>query len=489
MQSAHGELSAARRITIHDRVSRALEEQLGTGPDVVNAIATHAWAASHLSREHGERAVTWRARAATMALARHAYEEALAWWRDVLGEVSPTSLEAALAHQGASTALLNLSQFDLAQQELDDAVRIATDLQNWDLVTELALTQASLGPWAWPRSGSSRKAFTAAIEQALPQVNPGARALLHVVLDVNRVASGQAEQCGADTQIALDLAHAIGHDYTLKLVLVFAITGTAGAWSPERRLGLVEELLERGPEGDMMCGALYLAGMVNWDNARAAAADDAMNRCSTLAAELGFGHLTLPLAWWAAARARDRDEPDADTLLEAALDLHRRSGSIELEDMECLVLARRDGGSRVGELGTCPEPESPAVGAIIAHALLEAGTPDLARKRLDAIFQPDWQDNGDIAARAFRLLVLASVGSDDEIRAALAPLEGLRGRAVSVGVIDHCGVVDHFLAAGYAAVGDPRAVEFARSAVEGNKALGCQPWVRRSAALLGSLTA
>ncbi|WP_425308054.1 hypothetical protein AADG42_04640 [Ammonicoccus fulvus] len=55
-------------------------------------------------------------------------------------------------------------------------------------------------------------------------------------------------------------------------------------------------------------------------------------------------------------------------------------------------------------------------------------------------------------------------------------------------MIDHCGVVDHFLAAGYAAIGDPRALEFARSAVQGNEALGCLPWVRRSAALVAALS-
>ena len=60
--------------------------------------------------------------------------------------------------------------------------------------------------------------------------------------------------------------------------------------------------------------------------------------------------------------------------------------------------------------------------------------------------------------------------------------------AVTYGTVDHLGVVDHFLACGYAAVGDPRALEHAERAVVLNERLQCAPWRRRSEALVARLS-
>ena len=54
--------------------------------------------------------------------------------------------------------------------------------------------------------------------------------------------------------------------------------------------------------------------------------------------------------------------------------------------------------------------------------------------------------------------------------------------------VDHLGTVDLFLATGYAALGDPRALEHAREAVVLNGRLECLPWRRRAETLVARLS-
>ena len=54
--------------------------------------------------------------------------------------------------------------------------------------------------------------------------------------------------------------------------------------------------------------------------------------------------------------------------------------------------------------------------------------------------------------------------------------------------MDHLGCADHFIAYGYAALGDPRALEYAERAVVLNERLECLPWKRRSEALVARLS-
>ncbi len=61
------------------------------------------------------------------------------------------------------------------------------------------------------------------------------------------------------------------------------------------------------------------------------------------------------------------------------------------------------------------------------------------------------------------------------------------GQSVTYGTVDHLGSVDHFLACGYAALGDPRARSHAEQAVVLNEKLQCLPWKRRAEALLARL--
>ncbi|RIK17061.1 MAG: hypothetical protein DCC50_02935, partial [Acidobacteria bacterium] len=460
VDTAYGQLSAPQRVRLHDRASRLLEEQVGPGPDTVTAIASHALAARDLSSAHRERAATWRARAADAALHRHAWAEALEGWRDVLDLASEQGEAVAHAHHGAATALLHLSRGAEAQRQIEQGIRVAHALRAWDLVVEMVGTQATMAPWSWPAPGADREAFIAAIDDALVHVGPGAQALLLVVRDIDRCATGSGEPRGQDTARALELARDAGDVGLLQVVLVHAITATQDCWPPQRRQALVHELLATGPdEGSLRVGVSFLEGLVAWENRLPEESDAAMEDCARAMRRLGFTRMRMPLAWWRATRARDRDADDATELLDAAVAQHRRAGWSAVEDVVCLAVARREGGRHVvRDLEDCPTPSSAAVAALLAHAVLEAGEPALARRYLESVLPRAEAARLPLAAQCFRLLVLAGTGTEQEVRAALGPVEARRGELVTVeNVLDHAGVVEHFLAAGYAAVGDPRA--------------------------------
>ncbi|KRE38888.1 hypothetical protein ASG73_00500 [Janibacter sp. Soil728] len=487
--SAYGELSAARRVRLHDRAGRIIEDQFGDGADTAAAIAQHAWAASTLSPAHRERAAHWRARAAGLAAARHATKEALDLWRDVLASVPTDSEAAARAHGGAAVALMQLTRLDEAASEIEAGVAIARDLGSWDLVAELVSTLAAVGPWGWPIHGRSRAAFMGALQEAVPVVSERSRALLLAVLEVELYHAATRRRRGEHAPLALALARRQDDDDLLRRVILFLLVGTTGIWSAQQRLALVDELFALEPTDDLLVGALLSRAVVEWENQRPDAADAAMERCAAEAGRLGIGAVELVMTWWHAARARDRDAPDADALLEAAMDLHRQSGAIGIEDVVWLAAARHAAGAHaLARLRAAPPPRVQTARLLVAHVLLEAGEEAAARTVAEEV---DWSEGpyaGNLENLCFRLVVLAGIGAPEEIRRAIEALEPHRGRTVTLGAwADHCGVTDHFLAVGYAAVGDPRAAATAADAQQANEALGCAPWTRRSAALLASL--
>lgn len=488
--TAYGELSAARRVRMHDRAGRVLEELHGQGAETVSAIARHSWAASSLSAEHGTRALLWRARAAEIALTHHAHAEALALWRDIQGALPPASEAAARAHGGAAVALIHLSRLADAASQIETGVEISRALGAWQQLADLVITLAEAGPWAWPSHGRSRTDFIDAVEAALPHVDDRSQALLLAVLEVEHYVLGHASRRGLRAPVALELSRRLGDDDLHRRVLLFVVVGTTGIWAAPRRLALTRELLALDPRDDLLVSALLSLGIVEWENLHPQAADEAMARCAAQAEENRIGAATLPLAWWRATRARDTDAPDADELLAAALDLHRRSGASAYSDAVALAAARHDDGAEVRQrLESAPPARSRTVRALVAHALLEGGEPERARALIGEPVEPDDPEYSSLAGQCLRLLVLASLGTADEVGAALRPLEEHRGQTVTVsGMVDHCGVVDHFLAAGYAALDDPRAAATAADALRANEALGCLPWARRSAALVSALS-
>jgi DNA-binding SARP family transcriptional activator len=488
--TVHGELNAARRMRLHDKAGRLIEARRGDDPDAVAEVARHAHVAAPLGREHAARARTWLARAATLASSRHAHAEALELWEQVLANTDPGAIEAAHAHRGQAGALVRLGRMREANDALDRALEVATACEDWPLVADATRVLSNAGPWSWREHGVLHAPRIDLISAALPHLDPPGQARLLAILQmeyVYRWESAVVEDLG---RRSVRLAREVGDPALLRDVLMLRIGASTGAWEAEERLGLVEELLALTPEGELGVTALFYLGQVRWDCGDPAGADEAMARCAEAAARVRHSGLDIPLGWWRAARARDREDPEATALLDDVLARHREVGYVAHNELECLAAIRRGpAGSPVSDATIAlARTGGMPMRALVGHALLESGEPERAHELLGDWVRDDITDYCSTAGRCLRLLVLSETGSEADIRRALAPVEDHLGAPVAYGTVDHLGSVDHFVAAAYRALGDPRAEQVARSAVARAAELGTLPWLRRSEALLARIT-
>ena len=65
-----------------------------------------------------------------------------------------------------------------------------------------------------------------------------------------------------------------------------------------------------------------------------------METCRAAAARLRHTVVDVPLGWWRFMRAIERDDPAAADFGAAALDLHRRSSVVSLEEMTGIYTIR-----------------------------------------------------------------------------------------------------------------------------------------------------
>ncbi|MET0998489.1 MAG: BTAD domain-containing putative transcriptional regulator, partial [Marmoricola sp.] len=80
-ETSYAEPSTARRMRLHDRAGRVIEDLHGDVADAAAAIAHHAHLAAPLGPAYAERSCTWLARAADVATGRQAHPESLELWR------------------------------------------------------------------------------------------------------------------------------------------------------------------------------------------------------------------------------------------------------------------------------------------------------------------------------------------------------------------------------------------------------------------------
>lgn len=489
-ETLYADLSVARRMRLHDRAGRLLEALRRDEPDAAAEIAHHAHVAAPLGAEHADRACAWLARAAAVAQSRSAHPEAVDLWRQVLSDTTSRSLTAVAAHRGMAAALIRLGRMAEAHSALDTAVAIASEQGEWAAVAEAATVLSGAGPWSWREHGVVHAPLVQALTAAVPHVGPADRARLLAILQMEHFYgwdTALAEEYGLRS---VELARRTDDVELLREVMTLRLIASAGSWDARGRLALAEELRSLEPEGEVRVTVLFHLGHVRWDCGDVAGADETMSRCAEAASALRHSGLEIPLGWWRATRARDLDDPAHGELLDEVLARHRRDGYLANRELECLHAVRRApvGAPVAAATVALAEQSGMPVRAMVAHALLESGEPASAKALLGEPAPDDVVDYCSTAGRCLRLLVLCETGTAAEIRAALAPVEGHLGAPVSYGTIDHLGVVDHFVAAAYAALGDERAAEVARGAVDANRRLGVAPWLRRSEELLARLS-
>src|SRR5262249_41992983 len=111
------DLSAARRALLHEQVAQALEQE--ESDRHFEQLAYH-----YTQAERAEKSVVYLERAGDQAIARHAYADAAAYYREAVGQLERMGrpLEAARLQVPFGAALRLLSRYDEALDALDCAV-------------------------------------------------------------------------------------------------------------------------------------------------------------------------------------------------------------------------------------------------------------------------------------------------------------------------------------------------------------------------------
>ena len=165
-ETMYGELSAARKMRLHDRAGRVIEQSHADNADASAAIAHHAHLAAPLGPAYAERACIWLGRAAAVATARHAHPEALELWNQVLADAPAESATSVESLCGAAGSLLRMARTEEARRAIDQAVRVARQLGRWDLVARAAAILNGAGVWSWREHGSRDDAFIGVLDRS-----------------------------------------------------------------------------------------------------------------------------------------------------------------------------------------------------------------------------------------------------------------------------------------------------------------------------------
>ena len=131
--------------------------------------------------------------------------------------------------------------------------------------------------------------------------------------------------------------------------------------------------------------ALWQYGSALLQAGRTSDADAVIERCQAAAARLRHTGADVPLGWWRFMRAISRDDPAAKELGDAALDLHRRTSVVSLEELTGIHAIRTAPvGSEVPPdvVASPAVRRNPAFRSEVAYGLLESGDLETAVRLL-----------------------------------------------------------------------------------------------------------
>ena len=488
------DLSPARRMRLHARALAALEATHPDPPaDVVTDLAGHALAAAPLGDDARAAARRWLPRAAALAVARQAHVEAVELWRAAAGQADPDGSDWIAARQGEARALLRLGHFADSRAVVGELVTAAVGRQDWTVVADSAAISTGAGVWPWREHGGKDDRLIADLTRALEQVDRVDEARLSATLMLEHHLGFDRELTTAYGDRASAAAVAAGEPELVDQVLYLRALSRTGRRRPgdrEERLALLEELLDRQPGGEIDVAARFHLGWTLFELGRVADSDAAMATCAEAAATVRHAGVDVPLAWWRAARARDRGDERAGELGDDALRLHLGSDLVGAAEARCVhaVASRTPGARLADDVVALARQCGPPTKAVVAWGLVESGDRDRTVGLVDQLVPEVVEDYAALAGACLQLGVLAALDDRPRVSVLVDQLVPNAGDVVTYGALDHLGVVDHFLALGLRSLGrDDEALGWARRAVEGNRALDVLPWLRRSEQLVATL--
>ncbi|WP_183408305.1 BTAD domain-containing putative transcriptional regulator [Nocardioides pocheonensis] len=487
-----GDLTAARRLRLHDQVSRELETRYGDAPDVVAEVAHHADLAASLGPEAAARAASALVAAARVAQARQAHDEALELWQRAAARASgaDAGVRRVEALTGSAYCMIRLARAPEARTAVIEAVSIARAAGRWDLVADAAAMLNRRGVWAWREPGSSDPAFLETLHEALDHVDDVRRARLLAVLQSEHYFAWNAGVADDLGERALAVARASGDEAVLVEVLLAYVVAHSGPGTSADRLAAVEELRSHALSGEVAAFTEFTYARTLYERGRVEEADAAAARCAAAIARLRHTGVDVPLAWWFLSRARESEDPDLIRSALTRLDELLGGGAVTAAGIDAIYRWRtRDPAAPVDpSLLDSLRRTGAGQRAVVALDLLEAGDPATAVDLLGDPTPPGASDYSVLAERCLRIAVLAGAGVTAGLADAVAAMAPYSGDVVTFGAVDHLGVVDHFLAVGTAALGDrERAERYCAAALEQLDRLGNRPWRRRAEALAAQL--
>ncbi len=488
------DLTPARRMRLHARALAALQAaHPEPAADVVSILAGHALAAAPLGEEARAAARRWLPRAAALATTRQAHVEAVGLWRAAADQAEPDGDDWIAARQGEARALLRLGHFAESRAVVGGLVTAAVARKDWKVVADSASVSSGAGVWPWREHGGKDDRLITALTEALDHVEGVDEARLSAALMLEHHLGFDRDRTTAYGDRASVAAVTAGDPGLVDEVLylrALSRTGRRRAGDREERLALLEELLDRRPGGEIEVAARFHLGWTLFELGRVADSDTAMARCTEAAATVRHAGVDVPLAWWRAARARDKNDDDATLLADDALRLHLGSDLVGGAEARCIhAVATRAPGAPVPDAVVALARQcGPPTQAAVAWGLVESDEPESARGLVEQLVPADVEDYAALAGACLQLGALALLGDRAPVGVLVDQLLPNADDVVTYGALDHLGVVDHFLALGLQALGrDGEALARGRRAVERNRDLGVGPWLRRSEHLVATL--
>jgi DNA-binding SARP family transcriptional activator len=493
-ETLQDELSAARRLRLHDRIATELSLRAVDTPDHLAEVAHHARLAAPLGPDAARRAATALVRAARATQSRLASDDALVLWDQALA-LPVAGADLALTVDvlcGRAHALQRLGRVPEARAAVVRAVTRAAAQARWELVPSAVAVLNRSGVWAWREHGVKDEEFVGALHRALEHLDAAGRARVLATLQVEHYYAWESEVAEALGDRSLEFARASGDEAVWVEVLLAGIVAGTGPGKAVRRLARIDELrsLPLGP--DLSVFAEFLLAGALYQCARVAEAEAAIARCTEAVAELRHTGVEVPLAWLTWARARETEDGER---LAAAAGLLRRlheGRALTGAGLDLLYRLRIDSGGRppdealLAELATAP----PVLRALAADDLAASGDVTAAIALLGDPSPDAASDYSVLAEACLRLDVLARAGLLDDVQRALGRLRPFTGAVVTYGGVEHLGAVDYFLAVGHAALGDAdEARRLLARATDLLDRLGNRAWRRRADALASEIAA
>ena len=495
-ETLYADLPAGRRARLHAAVADLLETRLGADPEIRTELAHHYHMAAPLDPTYASKAVHHLAAAAQIADARNAVEESTELWRRAVAASGlvrdPDPAERVRLLTAQAHAELRVGQNVAARQHIGEAMTIGRSIQRWDLAGEAASTLAGAAVWSsreWNVSDDMIGALEECVEH-LP-AGPLAAQVLATLQMENYYARrlDEADDCGLRS---VAMARAAGDPDVLVQVLLLRTLGTWGPGTHPARRAISAELLSLPLDGERKVSTLFQYGAALHEAGQPDEAVATIRRCQDAATGMRHSIADVPLAWWWFMRAVETDAPDRVALGAKALDLHRRTRIVTIDELSGIHAIRTAGaGAAVPPdiVASAAASRNPGFRALVAYAMVEASDIAGAVGLLGAAAPGEAPDYASLAADCLRTAVFAAAGLIDEVRGALDRIATWAGEVVIYGSVDHLGAVDFFIAAGLAALGDrTNALTHARAALACCERVGNRPWGRRVAAQVARLS-